>query len=444
VRLELAVGDGIAGADLALPEAQVSVVRSKNPRATREWEQIVGEALEEPIGAPRLREHDLRGKRIVVITDDWGRPTPAHRVLPAVLREVELAGARNADVTVMTGSGVHTPMSDEDLTRKVGTWVRERYRCVPHDAVDHEMQFMGRSPRGTPVWINRIAAEAHVRIAIGRIGPHITHGYEGGAKMITPAVSHWLTVLRNHSCNFSPFCEYGSYWPNPSRQDVDEIGAMVGLHYIVNFVINRFGEPFRGFAGHRLGAHRAGIAWGDREVWGAAMGHRPDVVIAAPGDARPHSFGASPLEMATIACRAGGTVILLNQARPAGRQLSALQREMAGWSFDRIFLEHERRDLDLPPRAISDRCKAIRGEYYARRPGMTRHVIVVGEPLAADAESRLGHHHAPTLQAAIDQAVDREGRDARVVVLPEAATTLPLERLHDEAGEEAPAGALAS
>ena len=444
MRLELPAGTGVAAADLALPEEQVSVARSKNPQATRGWEQIVGEALEAPIGAPRLRDNDLKGMRIVVITDDWGRPTPAHRVLPAVLREVELAGARTGDVTVMTGSGVHAPMSDDDLTRKVGSWVRERYRCVSHDAVEHEMRYMGRSPRGTPVWINRIAADADFRIAVGRIGPHITHGYEGGAKMITPAVSHWLTVLRNHSCNFSPFCEYGSYWPNPSRQDVDEIGGMVGLHYIVNFVINRFGEPFRGFAGHRLLAHRAGIAWGDREVWGAAIGTRPDVVIAAPGDARPHSFGASPLEMAAIACRPGGTVILLDGGARPDRLPSALQREMAGWSFDQVFMEHERRDLDLQPRAISDRCKAIRGEYYVRRPGMTRHVIVVGEPLAAGAESRLGHHHARSLQAAVDEAVAREGRDARVVVLPEAATTLPLERLHDEAGREAPAAALTS
>ena len=430
MKVAFSLPNGLAQAELPLPDAQIQQVASANPTATRGWEEIVDEALQSPIEAPRLSAYDLTGKKVVVITDDWGRPTPASRVLPAVLREVEQAGARAEDVTVMTGSGVHAPMTDDELTRKVGTWVRQRYRCVPHDAVEHEMVYMGTSRRGTPVWINRIVAEADFRIAVGRIGPHITHGYEGGAKMITPAVSYWLTVLRNHSCNFSPLCEYGSYWHNPSREDVDDIGGMVGLHYIVNFVINRHGDPFRGFAGHYLHAHRAGIAWGDREVWGAAIGRRASLVVATPGDLRQGAFGGSPLELAILACRPGGTTVLVNPPGRPVREATAFQREMAGWSFDRLFVEHDRRDLSLPPRAVSDRCKTIRGEYYARRPGETRHVIVVGEPLAADAGTRLRHHEAPTLQAALDEAVAREGADATAVILPEAATTLPLERLH--------------
>src|SRR5438067_2477831 len=84
----------------------------------------------------------------------------------------------------------------------------------------------------TPLWLNTLVAEADFKVVVGRIAPHNTHGYEGGAKMITPATSYWLTVLRNHSCNFSPFCEYGSYGQNPSRADVDDIGEMVNLNYI--------------------------------------------------------------------------------------------------------------------------------------------------------------------------------------------------------------------
>lgn len=430
MKVEFSLPRGLASANLNLPDGQVKEVASRNPIATKEWEQIVSEALAAPIGTPRLRDHDLHGKKVAVITDDWGRPTPAHRVLPAVLREVEQAGARREDVTVLTGSGVHAPMSEADLVRKVGADVRERYRCVSHDAVEHEMSYVDRSSLGTPIWINKIVADADFRIAVGRVGPHNTHGYEGGAKMITPAVSFWITVLRNHSANFSPSCEYGSYWKNPSRQDVDEIGGIVGLDFIVNFVINRRGEPFKGFAGHRLHAHRAGIAWGDENVWGAAIAQRADIVVATPGDLQPGAFGASPLEMATIACRPGGTTILVNPVKRAERELSPFQAEMATWSFDRIFLEHERRDLDLPARKISDRCKTIRGEYYARRPGMSRHVVVVGEPLASDAETRLGHHPAADLQTAIDEALERESRDAHVVILSQAATTLPLERLH--------------
>ena len=453
MNLRIAFDQGVAEATINLPEDQIRTVESKDPEAKSIWEEIVEEALAAPIGAPRLRDHDLTGKRVVVITDDWGRPTPAHRVLPAVLREVEAAGAAREDITVMTGSGVHAPMTEEDLVRKVGADVRANYRCISHDAVEHEMVFIGQTSRGTPVWINQIVAAADFRIAVGRVGPHPTHGYEGGAKMITPAVSNWVTVLRNHSTNFSPFSEYGSLVHNPSRLDVDEIGGMVGLQYIVNFVINRRGEPFAAFAGHFLHAHRSAIAWGDRVVWGGETGRRADIVIAAPGDRTRQAMAASPLDMAILGCRPGGTTILLNTPAPTapyapngpvepkpGAQLQAeigvstkprtLQEEMATWTFDQIFIEHERRDLQLPPRKISDRCKTVRGEYYRRRPGRTRHVVIVGDQLAPDAETRAYQHAAPTLQAAIDDAIAREGRDARVVVLPHATTTLPLERFH--------------
>lgn len=453
MELNLDFDQGVAQASVNLPDDQILTVESKDPEATSVWEEIVADALEAPIGTPRLRDHDLTGKRVVVITDDWGRPTPAHRVLPAVLREVELAGAGREDITVMTGSGVHAPMSEEDLVRKVGAEVRANYRCISHDAVEHEMVFIGQTSRGTPVWINKIVADADFRIAVGRVGPHPTHGYEGGAKMITPAVSHWVTVLRNHSTNFSPFSEYGSVIRNPSRLDVDEIGGMVGLQFIVNFVINRRGEPFAAFAGHYLQAHRTAMGWGDREVWGAEIGERADIVIAAPGDRTRQAMAASPLDMAILGCRIGGTTILINTPAPTapnapdgptepkpGAQLQAeiglsakprtLQEEMAEWSFDQIFLEHERRDLQLPPRKISDRCKTIRGEYYRRRPGRTRHVVIVGDQLAPDGETRAYQHPAPTLQAAVDAAIAREGRDARVLVLPHATTTLPLVRFH--------------
>lgn len=430
MKLELAVGSTTQSAELDLPAGHVRWAASKNPSQTRSWEEIVTEALDRPIGTPRLRDHDLRGKKIAVITDDWGRPTPAHRVLPAVLHEVELAGARREDVTVMTASGVHEPMTEADLIRKVGAEVFQDYRCISHDAVEHPMSFIGRTPRGTPIWISQYAAEADFRIAVGRVGPHNTHGYEGGAKMITPGVSSWMTVLRNHSSNFSPFSEYGSLENNPSRLDVDDIGEIAGLHFIINFVINRRGEAFAGFAGDRISAHRAGIAWGDREVWGAETGKRPDIVICTPGDLSPSAHGANPLEMGTIACREGGTTILLNPYQTPPVPKDEFRREMATWSFDRVLFEHERRDLALPPRRISDRCKTIRGEYYARRPGLTRIVIVVGDPLAHDAETRLKHHAALTLQDAVDEALRREGKNATALVMPYAATTLPLERFH--------------
>ena len=230
MKIDLALGEQQFSVDVRVPDSQITVAQAKYTPATRSWEEVVEDGLRNPIAAAPLRTFDLKGKKIAVITDDWGRPTPASRVLPAVLRELHAAGASAENITILTGTGVHQPMNREDLIRKLGPEQVEKYRCEPHDAFDDaNMTYVGLTPRGTPLWLNTLVAEADFKVAVGRIAPHNTHGYEGGAKMITPATSYWLTVLRNHSCNFSPFCEYGSYGENPSRADVDDIGEMVDL-----------------------------------------------------------------------------------------------------------------------------------------------------------------------------------------------------------------------
>ncbi|HEX2034389.1 MAG TPA: lactate racemase domain-containing protein [Chloroflexota bacterium] len=440
MKLDLALGEQAFSVEVRLPDEQITVAQAKYTPATGSWEEVVEAGLRRPIGAPPLHTYRLAGKKVAVIVDDWGRPTPAHRVLPAVLRELHAAGARVEDVTVLTGTGVHVPMNREDLVRKVGQEVASTYRCVPHDAFDEaNMTYIGLSPRGTPLWINRLVAEADFKVVVGRIAPHNTHGYEGGAKMITPAVSHWLTVLRNHSCNFSPYCEYGSYGANPSRADVDDIGAMVHLEYIVNFVVNRFGEPLRAFCGHRLLAHRAGIAFGDREVWGAEIGRKADLTIATLGaNLARGAHAPSPLEQAAIGTRARwedpgrdpGSLIFIGHAAGPAPVPSAWEQEKASWTFDQIFLEHERRDQQRTPREISDRCKSIRGEYYARRPGYLCDVVFAVNRPAESVITKNKARFEPDLQRAVDEALERLGRDARVLVLPEAANTLPMPQFH--------------
>ena len=454
MKIDLALGEQQFSVDVRVPDSQITVAQAKYTPATRSWEEVVEDGLRNPIAAAPLRTFDLKGKKIAVITDDWGRPTPASRVLPAVLRELHAAGASADNITILTGTGVHQPMNREDLIRKLGPEQVEKYRCEPHDAVDDaNMTYVGLTPRGTPLWLNTLVAEADFKVAVGRIAPHNTHGYEGGAKMITPATSYWLTVLRNHSCNFSPFCEYGSYGENPSRADVDDIGEMVDLSYIVNFVVNRFGEPLRAFCGHRLWAHRAGVAYGDREVWGAEIGQKADLTIATLGaNLARGAHAPSPLEQAAIGTRsrwetilAGGAAASLNGAaaktdagtlifvgHPAGPEAvpSAWEREKFSWTFDEIFKEHERRDQNRTPREISDRCKSIRGEYYARRPGYLCDVVFAINRPTELVLQRNQARFAPDLQAAVDAALGQLGRDARVLILPEAANTLPMPRFH--------------
>ncbi|MDQ3701936.1 MAG: hypothetical protein M3442_13595, partial [Chloroflexota bacterium] len=209
---------------------------------------------------------------------------------------------------------------------------------------------------------------------------------------------------------------------------------------IVNFVVNRFGEPLRAFCGHYLWAHRAGIAFGDREVWGAEIGRKGDLTIATLGaNLARGAHAPSPLEQAAIGTRSRdearspgdpGTLIFIGH--PAGPEAvpSPWEQEKFSWTFDQIFKEHERRDQQRTPRDISDRCKSIRGEYYARRPGHLCDVVFAVNRPSELVLARNRARYEPDLQSAVDATLRDLGADAHVLILPEAANTLPMPHFH--------------
>lgn len=411
-------------------KASLVIAVSRNPAASASWEQVVAGALAHPVDAPPLAQQDLRGKQVTVITDDWGRPTPAARVIPQILAELARAGATDDHITFVTASGMHDPMSRADIERKLGPDVVARHRCISHDGGDPDMlAFAGVSPMGTPVWINRHVAEADVRIGLGRVYLHVTHGYEGGYKLILPGVSSFETIVRDHALNFAETSIPGVH-ENPSRAETDQVGRMVGLDFLINVIVNDKGEPLKAFAGAVVPVHRRAIEYGDHEVWGAEVGHLADVTVVSHGDGEidAQGFDGEALRRACTVTRPGGWVIVPVEHPIAalpdwriGEQAddAALDRmpraefigHLPGLSFAELMRLHERRNWPLPPREIQWRIKDIRGEYYRRRwmkLASERRVVFAPDP-----------------QQALDRALAEHAGVPHVVILPDARTTLP-------------------
>jgi hypothetical protein len=265
----------------------------------------------------------------------------------------------------------------------------------------------------------------------------VTHGYEGGYKLILPGVSGFDTILRDHSFNFSADSVPGIH-ENPSRAEVDNVGRMVGMDFLINVVVNHEGQPFQAFAGAVEPVHLRAIAFGDREIWGAAVGQLADITVVSHGSGElpVAGFDAEALRRACTVTRPGGTVIVLADRPvpplPDGRTgelaedatLDRLPREAFGprlqpLAFSELIRLHERRDWPLPPREIQWRVKALRGEFYRRRCLMAAaHCHVVFSRAA---------------QAALDEAIATIDGEPHILILPEARTTLPKIELYSAA-----------
>ena len=85
------------------------------------------EALEHPIGTPRLSEMAVGKKNIVVISSDHTRPVPSHIIMPLLLAEIR-KGNPDADITILISTGLHRPTTHENwwisLDRKL--WKKKR------------------------------------------------------------------------------------------------------------------------------------------------------------------------------------------------------------------------------------------------------------------------------------------------------------------------------
>jgi len=395
-------GQALTAPDLGIPPDKLTVLRSKDPKGGS-WREVVAPALANPIGRPRLRAQNLHGKRIVVITDDWGRPTPASEFIPLVLDELHAAGAEDNLITFVTASGMHVPMNAADLDRKLGKDITQRFRCISHDAGDSKMLALHSvSDLGTPIWINRYVAEADYRVALGRIAPHEAYGYEGGYKLIVPGISSFETILRDHSMNFSRFCVPGVH-NNPSRREADSIGARVGIDFLVNTVVNSQSEPIRAFAGKVEMIHPQGIQFGDREVWGAFTPRKGDVTVVTlgPGQTVREQLPTEVLRRASTVTNSSGTIIceakservfepkfgdaLADEELLNTRDVASFNAMLPTLSNAEIMRIHEKRDWKLDKRTIQHRVKAVRSRWYDIRDLMAiekRQVLLTPDPAA--------------------------------------------------------------
>ncbi|NPV66184.1 MAG: nickel-dependent lactate racemase [Anaerolineae bacterium] len=306
---------------LTLPE-DWSLVGEMTPQPLPAVADVTAEtirALENPYGMSRLAELAGAAAQIALVIDDDSRPTPVARLLPAVIAELERGGAGLERVTLIAALGVHRPMTDAEIARRVGEQVAPRLKIATHNPDDPAgLAELGITSRGTPVQISRVVAEADLVISIGCIEPHIIASFGGGYKNLVPGVAGRATIAHNHALNCQPATFNSVGQPidrNPMRLDLEEAAAMIRPPvFVVNAVLNSALEVVRVVAGHPVAAHREG-AQVSAAIYGVRIPRLTDVVITAshPMD-QDLRQGVKALANTIRAVRRGGVLFTLVRA----------------------------------------------------------------------------------------------------------------------------------
>jgi nickel-dependent lactate racemase len=198
---------------------------------------------------------------VVIVHTDITRATPNERILPVLLAELEQAGARREDITLLNGLGTHRKQTEAELRAMLGDAVVDGYRCLQHDCFDDAgLVSLGVTGRGHPVRINRAYMQAGVKILTGFIEPHFFAGFSGGPKAILPSLAGAESVFTNHGLAMigHPQATWGVTEGNPIWEEMREVALRTEPTFLLNVALNTRRAITRVFAGDMLQSHAAG------------------------------------------------------------------------------------------------------------------------------------------------------------------------------------------
>ena len=222
-------------------------------------EELVREALEHPIGTPKLSVMAEGKKKVVIIASDHTRPVPSKIIMPQMLAEIR-KGNPDADITILISTGCHRETTKEELVNKFGPDIVAKEKIVIHDCDDPTQVSLGKLPSGGELIVDRLAVEADLLVAEGFIEPHFFAGFSGGRKSVLPGIASRKTVIYNHNAEFiaSDRARTGIVDGNPIHIDMLYAARAAHLAFICNVVINSDKEVIYAVSGDVDQAHIAG------------------------------------------------------------------------------------------------------------------------------------------------------------------------------------------
>ncbi len=418
--MDIRLDYGRSGLTVSCPPAlRVSVVEPAKGPPLGDPAAAVEHALSHPIGAQPLRALAAGRRDAVVVISDKTRPVPNGIILPPILRALEAAGIERSRIEILVATGLHRANTRNELVEMINADVVEQYRIRNHVARNtDEHVHLGRTTRGTDIWLDRGFLAADLKVVTGLIEPHLMAGYSGGRKGVAPGLAGVETMRNAHGpamleSNVGPGIVDG----NPFHEDLIEIVRLARVDFLVDVSIDRARRLTGVFAGDIERAHATGMRAVEAEV---------RVDLDAPADIVITSAGGYPLD-ATFYQAIKGLTGALNVVRRGGTIiLAAALTEGIGSNDFQELLHMTRGNDDFMARITTP-------GFFRIDQWMVQHlcqvlrkaeVVVVSDGLPPDALRGLMVASAATVDAALHSALARHGSGARIAVLPQGPYVL--------------------
>jgi len=374
------------------------------------------QALSCPAGGVRLADF-AHARSVAIAVNDKTRPVPHAVLLPPLLQTLEQLGIAPSAITLVVATGLHAPMKEAEFAQILPADILGRYRVVSHDASATEnLLTLGKTQLGTPVQVNRLFAQADLRLVVGNLEPHQFMGFSGGVKTAVIGLGGRETINQNHALMLDPHSDLARYDDNPARQDVEEAGRMIGIHFALNVVINESKQIVRVLAGEPQAVMREGMPL-VLQLYQVRVPVPFDLLIASPGG-HPKDINLyqaqKALGHAARVTRKGGTVILV-AACPEGTGSASYEKWVTGMASHQAVLDRfQHEGFRIGPHKA----------FQIARDAAPRRLLMVTEMPPEFVRTLLLDPY-PNLDAALATALQGLSPAARIGIMPWANATIP-------------------
>lgn len=375
----------------------------------------VEHALENPIGFDWSSISD--NSSVAIAVNDKTRPVPHKYLLPPLLSKLLKLGVPQEKIKFYIATGTHIPMQPEEFSTILASDILAEYHVESHDCDNQDiLLFLGNTPVGTPVWANKSFFNSDFKIVIGNIEPHHFMGFSGGHKSASIGLTGRQTINRNHSLLLDDRSRLGAYIDNPMRQDVEEIGKLIGVHFAVNAILNDKKEIVKALAGDPLQVMAKGYPMASDYCQIPVNGFYDLVIASAGGYPKDINLyqAQKALTNASLITRDGGSVILVTECIEGVGSQGYLDFMDGIKSFEEALIKFRSVDFKVGPHKA----------YQFAKIG-SRIKIILNSSIPQSQVEQLLLVPAPDLQMAIHEEINHLGGKPRIAILPIASITLP-------------------
>ncbi|MBS7656913.1 nickel-dependent lactate racemase [Candidatus Bathyarchaeota archaeon] len=379
-------------------------------------------ALLHTIGSKPISKRVSFHSKVAILVDDYTRPTPAQRLAPLIIEELIAAGVKERNVFFVYATGQH-PANIELAKEKIGKDLADRFEIVVHNpkAFD-DLVFLGFTSSGTPVWVNKAIERANFIIGIGGIRPNFSPGWSGGCKIVMPGISGWETINFTHTKVMAgDKVTSEGVEDTPVRRDIEEIGDMAGLDFILNVVWNRSGQICGVVAGDPHKAWQKGLEI-SKKSFVYRLPRRAEIVVLGSGQTEYISEAIiTAMKGYNITTENGTIIVVAPCTKGWGKEeIPALEKnwyksfpseELMQLTASEIVWKAQKREFD-PVRNMNV-------PYGMKLTIEKRHVIIVSHVVSPEKLRKYGVDHAVNLEEALRKAYIKQGEDAQTIVVPD-------------------------